>query len=49
VVNYVEAPGAGDAFDMTNGARTGSMATATGLLLNQIHRNRALSRTKEVI
>jgi hypothetical protein len=28
VVSYVEPAGAGDAFDMTNGARTGSMATA---------------------
>ena len=49
VVSYVELPGAGHAFDMTDGARTGSMATAIGLFLNQIHRNRSLSKAKEVI
>jgi acetyl esterase/lipase len=49
VVSYVELPGAGHAFDMIDGARTGSMATAIGLFLNQIHRNRTLSRTKAVI
>ena len=42
VVSYVELPGAGHAFDMIDGARTGSMATAIGLFLNQIHRNRSL-------
>ena len=49
VVSYVELPGAGHAFDMIDGARTGSMATAIGLFLNQIHRNRSLTRAKEVI
>jgi acetyl esterase/lipase len=49
VVSYVELPGAGHAFDMIDGARTGSMATAIGLFLNQIHRNRTLVGTKEVI
>ena len=49
VVSYVELPGAGHAFDMIDGARTGSMATAIGLFLNQIHRNRTLTRAKEVI
>jgi acetyl esterase/lipase len=49
VVSYVELPGAGHAFDMIDGARTGSMATAIGLFLNQIHRNRSLLRAKEVI
>jgi acetyl esterase/lipase len=49
VVSYVELPGAGHAFDMIDGARTGSMATAIGLFLNQIHRNRLLIRAKEVI
>jgi hypothetical protein len=38
-VSYMELPGAGHGFDMTDGARTGSMATAIGLTLNQIHRN----------
>jgi acetyl esterase/lipase len=49
VVSYVELPGAGHAFDMIDGARTGSMATAIGLFLNQIHRNRSLTRAKQVI
>ena len=49
VVSYVELPGAGHAFDMIDGARTGSIATAIGLFLNQIHRNRTLIRAKEVI
>lgn len=48
-VSYVELPGAGHAFDMTDGARTGSAATAIGLFLNQIHRNRTLVGAKEVI
>ncbi|MGV0605726.1 alpha/beta hydrolase fold domain-containing protein [Mycolicibacterium sp. XJ1904] len=49
VVSYVELPGAGHAFDMTDGARTGSAAMAIGLFLNQIHRNRTLVGAKEVI
>jgi acetyl esterase/lipase len=49
VVSYVELPGAGHAFDMIDGARTGSTATAIGLFLNQIHRNRTLARSKAVI
>jgi acetyl esterase/lipase len=48
-VSYVELPGAGHAFDMIDGARTGSMATAIGLFLNQIHRNRTLTRAERVI
>lgn len=48
-VGYVELPGAGHGFDMTDGARTGSVATAIGLFLNQIRRDRALMSTKEVI
>jgi acetyl esterase/lipase len=49
VVSYIELPGAGHGFDMTDGARTGSVVTAIGLFLNQIHRNRSLTRAKEVI
>ena len=49
VVGYIELPGAGHAFDMTDGARTGAMATAIGLVLNQIHRNRAMDEAKAVI
>lgn len=48
-VGYVELPGAGHAFDMTDGARTGAMATAIGLFLNEIHRNRTIDRAKAVI
>jgi acetyl esterase/lipase len=48
-VGYVELPGAGHGFDMTDGVRTGSVATAIGLFLNQIRRDRALMSTKEVI
>jgi acetyl esterase/lipase len=49
VVCYVELPGAGHGFDMTDGPRTGSMATAIGLFLNQIHRNKTLVGGKQVI
>ncbi|MBU9762441.1 alpha/beta hydrolase [Mycobacterium sp. TNTM28] len=48
-VGYIELPGAGHAFDMTDGARTGAMSTAIGLFLNHIHRNRAIDHTKAVI
>ncbi|TFV55728.1 alpha/beta hydrolase [Mycobacterium sp. PS03-16] len=48
-VRYMELPGAGHAFDMMDGARTKSMATAVGLFLNQIHRNRTLVGAREVI
>ncbi|AFM15029.1 esterase/lipase [Mycolicibacterium chubuense NBB4] len=49
VVGYLELPGAGHAFDMTDGARTGAASTAIGLFLNHIHRNRSLIGAKEVI
>ncbi|MBO0864098.1 MAG: alpha/beta hydrolase [Mycobacterium sp.] len=49
VVSYVELPGAGHGFDLTDGARTGAMVTAIRLFLNQVHRNRPLIGTKEVI
>jgi acetyl esterase/lipase len=49
VVSYVELPGAGHGFDMTDGSRTGSVATAIGLFLNQIQRNRSRLLAKEVI
>ncbi|MGV0656552.1 alpha/beta hydrolase, partial [Mycolicibacterium thermoresistibile] len=49
VVGYLELPGAGHGFDMTDGARTGSTTTAIGLFLNQIHRNRSLIGAKKVI
>jgi acetyl esterase/lipase len=47
-VSYMELPGAGHGFDLTDGARTGAMATAVGLFLNQVHRNRKIA-AKEVI
>jgi hypothetical protein len=34
---------------MIDGARTGSIATAIGLFLNEIHRNRTLGPAKAVI
>lgn len=49
VVSYMELPGAGHAFDMTDGARTGAMATAIGLFLNHIHRTHTTIPAKEVI
>jgi acetyl esterase/lipase len=48
VVSYVELPGAGHGFDLTDGARTGAMATTVGLFLNQVYRNRIVA-AKEVI
>jgi acetyl esterase/lipase len=47
-VSYVELPGAGHGFDLTDGARTGPMAVAVGLFLNQVHRNRMIA-AKQVI
>jgi acetyl esterase/lipase len=49
LVGYVELPGAGHAFDMTDGARTGSMATAIGLFLNEVRRNQTMAGQKQVI
>lgn len=48
-VGYLELPGAGHGFDLTDGARTGAMATAIGLFLNQVHRDHAMISTKRVI
>ena len=48
VVSYVELPGAGHGFDLTDGARTGATSTAVGLFLNQVYRNRMIA-AKEVI
>ncbi len=48
-VGYVELPGAGHGFDVTDGARTGAAATAIGLFLNQIHRNQTVTGRKQVI
>jgi acetyl esterase/lipase len=43
-VAYLELPGAHHGFDMTDGARTASVATAIGLFLNEIHQNRTAAR-----
>lgn len=48
-VGYLELPGAGHGFDMTDGARTGVMSTAIGLFLNQIHRDRTTVGDKQII
>ncbi|MEO8815779.1 MAG: alpha/beta hydrolase, partial [Mycobacterium sp.] len=48
-VGYLELPGAGHGFDLTDGARTGAMATAIGLFLNQVHRDHAMISTKRVM
>jgi acetyl esterase/lipase len=48
-VGFIELPGAGHGFDMIDGARTGSVSTAIGLFLNQIHRDRSLMSAREVI
>jgi acetyl esterase/lipase len=48
-VSYAELPGAGHGFDMTDGARTGSTATAIGLFLNQVHQNQMLVGAQQVI
>lgn len=39
-VGYLELPGAGHGFDLFDGLRTGAMAHATALFLNQVHRSR---------
>ncbi|MGV0627475.1 alpha/beta hydrolase fold domain-containing protein [Mycolicibacter minnesotensis] len=48
-VGYLELPGAGHGFDMTDGTRTGAMSTAIGLFLNQIRRDRATVGSKQII
>lgn len=48
-VGYLELPGAGHGFDMTDGARTGAMSTAIRLFLNDIHRSRTGFGTERVI
>ncbi|OBK44743.1 alpha/beta hydrolase [Mycobacterium kubicae] len=48
LVAYVELPGAGHGFDLLDGARTGPMAHAIALFLNQVHRTRD-QFAKEVI
>jgi acetyl esterase/lipase len=49
VVSYVELPGAGHGFDLTDGSRTGAMATAVGLFLDHVHRTRPPIGAKQAI
>jgi len=48
-VSYLELPGAGHAFDMIDGARTGAVSNAISLFLKQIHRTRVPIDVKQVI
>lgn len=48
-VAYLELPGAGHAFDLTDGARTPIAATAVGLFLDQVHRSHRSAGAKRVI
>lgn len=48
-VGYLELPGAGHGFDLTDGARTGAMATAIGLFLNEVHRTRSAIGDQRVV
>lgn len=48
-VGYLELPGAGHGFDLIDGARTGAMATAIGLFLNEIHRTRSALGDQRVV
>src|SRR5262249_4748907 len=48
LVGYIELPGAGHGFDLLDGARSGPMAHAAALFLNQVHRSRK-QFAKEVI
>ena len=43
-VGYLEVPGAQHGFDLTDGARTGSVVTAIGLFLDEIHETVGASR-----
>lgn len=47
-VSYLELPGAGHGFDLLDGARTGSAATAVGLFLDHVQRNRSRVRGRAV-
>lgn len=49
LVGYVELPGVGHGFDMTDGPRTGAMARAIGLFLEQVRRNHAVMGDKQVV
>lgn len=48
-VGYLELPGAGHGFDMTDSVRTGPAATAIGLFLNQIHRTHRANQARQAV
>lgn len=48
LVGYLELPGAGHGFDLTDGLRTGAMAHAIALFLNHVHAARQTSGLKVV-
>ena len=43
-VCYLELPGAGHAFDLVDGTRTGATVAAVGMFLNQVRRNSLLTK-----
>ncbi len=49
MVGYLELPGAGHGFDLIDGERTGVMAHATSLFLNQVYRTKTQIGANEVI
>ena len=49
MVGYLELPGAGHGFDLTDGERAGAAAHAASLFLNQVYRTKTRIGAKEVI
>ena len=45
-VGYVELPGVGHGFDLTDAARTGAVVAATGRFLRQIHQDRSTAEAE---
>ena len=45
-VGYVELPGVGHGFDLTDAARTGAVVAATGRFLRQIHQDRSTAEAR---
>jgi acetyl esterase/lipase len=48
-VGYVELPGVGHGFDLTDAARTGAVVAAIGRFLRQIHEDRSVAETGAAI
>ena len=49
MVGYLELPGAGHGFDLTDGERAGAAAHAASLFLNQVYRSKTQIGAKVVI